>query len=132
MSGRKLLIANVHYAPWSYGGATVVVQAMAERLVNQHGWNVLVLTTFTDPSIANYTMKRYELNGVQVAAVCIPSGLQSPDRFANPRFDRVAEDIISAFAPDVAHIHCVQNMGATFFKILEDRKVPMAVSIHDA
>lgn len=132
MSGRKLLIAHVHYAPWSYGGATVVVQAMAERLASQHGWNVLVLTTFTDPSIASYTMKRYEVNGVQVAAVCLPAGLHSPDRHANPRFDRVAQDIIAAFAPDIAHVHCVQNMGATFMRILADRKVPLAVTIHDA
>ncbi len=132
MTGPRLLLANVHYEPWSYGGGTIVVQAMAQRLARNHGWQVLVVTTFQDPTIAPYTSKRYKMNGIDVVAVCLPPHLNSGERFANPRFDEAFERIVSAFDPNVAHIHCVQNMGATFFRYFEARGIPLAVTIHDA
>ncbi len=133
MSGAKrLLVANVHYAPWSYGGATVVVEAMCERLVRDHGWQVLVLTTFFDPSIASYTLRRYTVNGVDIAAICVPSNLPYRDKYLNRNYDLIAKRVIDAFAPDVAHVHCVQNMGAGCIKHLVDSGVPTAVTVHDA
>ena len=132
MTGRRLLLANVHYEPWSYGGGTIVVQAMAQRLARDHGWQVLVVTTFQDPVVADYSSKRYRVNGIDVVAVCMPPNLTVEERYANPRFDEVFARIVSAFDPHVAHVHCVQNMGATFFRHLDSRGVPFAVTIHDA
>lgn len=132
MTKPRLLLANVHYEPWSYGGGTIVVQAMATRLARDHGWQVLVVTTFQDHTIAAYTSKRYRVNGVDVVAVCLPPDLTYRERFANPRFDEAFERIVTAFDPQVAHVHCVQNMGATFFRHLDSRNIPFAVTVHDA
>lgn len=132
MTRPRLLLANVHYEPWSYGGGTIVVQAMAQRLGRDHGWQVLVVTTFQDPTIAPYTTKRYRMNDIDVVAVCLPPDLTTGERFANPRFDEAFSRIVAAFDPNVAHVHCVQNMGATFFRYFEARGIPFAVTIHDA
>src|SRR5436309_1681392 len=90
MSQPRLLIANVYYAPTSYGGATVVAENMAKLLSGAHGWRVLVITTFYDPAIVPYTAKRYTVEGVDVIAVCVPDMLLSYEgTYHNPQFDEV-------------------------------------------
>ena len=41
---KHLLVLNVHYAPQSFGGATVVAEALNKSLVQDHGWRVTVIT----------------------------------------------------------------------------------------
>ena len=128
----RLMIANVFYAPHSYGGATVVAENMAKLLARDHGWKVLIVSTFYDSTITPYTLKRYAIDGVDVIAVCVPFPVLSfESSYANPDFDAVFNQILTSFAPDVAHIHCVQQMGASFFSQLSDARIPFAVTIHD-
>src|SRR6186997_886475 len=113
----RLLIANVYYAPMSYGGATLVAENMAKLLAASHGWQVLVVTTFYDPAIVPYTAKRYTVEGIDVIAVCVPHMLLNYEgTYHNPQFDEVFREIADSYMPDVAHIHCVQNAGASFLQ----------------
>jgi len=123
----RLLVVNVNFAPASYGGATIVAENMASAIANEQGWQVLVVTSFYDSSIVPYSMKRYAIRGVDVIAVCIPRhGLSFEQGYTNSEFDAVMARVLDSYRPDIAHIHCVQTMGASFMSELAKRKIPMA------
>jgi glycosyltransferase involved in cell wall biosynthesis len=129
----RVLICNVHFAPQSYGGATVVAEAMAQELQFRLGWDVLVVTSFYDSRLVPYTLKRYAIGGIQAVGVCVPHpSLSFEQRYANSDFDKAFQQIFSSFAPDVVHVHCVQGMGASFLQLVKQAGVPCAVTIHDA
>ncbi len=62
----RVLMCNVHFAPMSYGGATVVAENMAKEFAGRLGWNVLIVTSFYDSRVVPYSMKRYAIDGIQV------------------------------------------------------------------
>jgi O-antigen biosynthesis protein len=129
----RVLMANVHFAPVSYGGATVIAENMAREFSWKLGWDVLVVTSFYDSRIVPYTMKRYAIGGIQVIAVCVPQqSLSYQQKYVNPEFDKTFRLILESFAPDVVHVHCVQGMGASFFRDMKRLGIPFAVTIHDA
>lgn len=127
------MIVNVHYAPLSYGGATIVAENMAKALARDHGWQVLVVTSFYDSAVVPYGLKRYAADGIDVIGVCIPRrGLSFIESYANAGFDAALMAIAGSFRPDVVHVHSVQSMGASFLPLLAERGIPVAVTLHDA
>lgn len=129
---RRLLVVNVHYAPHSYGGATVLAENVTRLLAEEHDWQVLVVTAVIQPHAAPYSLIRYRAKGVDVIGVNVPTDRLTPvERYDNPAFNERFEQIIEMFEPDIAHVHCVQNIGATFLASLERANVPIAITIHD-
>lgn len=128
---KRLLIINVYFAPRSFGGATVIAEAMAQILVRDHGWKVLVLTTLAEPQLAPYAVRRYQAKGVTIVGVNIPDDLVYEETYNNPAFARVAEKVIDFFQPSVIHGHSIQNMGCGFFPWIRKTGIPMVVTAHD-
>ena len=129
---KRLLVVNVHYSPNSFGGATVVAENVTRELVAQHGWQALVVTAVNQPGWPRYSLIRYRAKGVDVAAINVPMDeLDYQESYDNPHFDAKFQKIVSAFRPDVAHVHCVQNIGANLIASLKKAAVPTAVTIHD-
>lgn len=130
---KRLMIVNVHYAPQSYGGATVVAENMAKALSRDHGWKVLVVTGFFDSAIAPYGLKRYVVDGIDVIGVNVPKrDLTFAGTYANAGFDAALLAIAASFRPDAVHVHSVQTLGASFIPALKARGMATAVTLHDA
>lgn len=130
---KRLMVVNVHYAPFAYGGATVVAENMAKALSRDHGWKVLAVTSFYDSAVVPYGMKRYAIDGIDVIGICIPKhGLSFAESYANAAFDAAIVAIAESFGPDVVHVHSVQTLGASFIPLLARHDVPVAVTLHDA
>ncbi len=128
----KLLIVNVFFAPQSFGGATVVAENLARELALKQGWQVTIVTTFNNGALAPYTLMRYQTQGLDVIAVNVPDAtLNDEERYTNPKFTAAFANIVSALSPDVAHVHCIQNMGSGIIDALAGQQVPTAVTIHD-
>ena len=130
-SAKRLLVVNLHFAPFSFGGGTIVAEACAQRLQRDHGWEVLVLTVVRDFNLPEYTVRRYAVNGVDVVAVVINS---EPDYFTdylNPKFDEVARNVVRQFQPTVCHAHALQGLGVGWFDSLSQIGCRLAVTLHD-
>jgi glycosyltransferase involved in cell wall biosynthesis len=128
----RILVGNIYFAPSSFGGATVIAENMARQLQQKHGWDVIVVTAIDDPALPPYAIRRYVSDGLDVIGVKVPD--QHPSSTAswdNEAFNHVFGKILDVTQPDIAHIHCIQNMGGTCLAELKDRRIPFAVTVHD-
>ena len=128
---KKLLLVNLHFAPFSFGGGTIVAEACAHRLQVEHGWQVLVLTAIRDYNLPEYTVRRYATNGIDVVAVVINSEPDYATDYGNPRFDRVAASVIGQYQPDVCHVHALQGLGVGWLTSLQKAESALAITLHD-
>ena len=130
---RSLLVVNVHFAPNSFGGATVVAENMAALLAENHGWQVTVITTHQDPAAPPYNLLRYTHGSVDVFSIVVPPdwSLSYEERYDNPRFQQAFADILQRLKLDVAHVHCLQTMGVGVIQELKKRDIPVATTVHD-
>jgi glycosyltransferase involved in cell wall biosynthesis len=128
----RILVCNIYFSPSSFGGATVVAENMAVRLKDDCGWDVVVATSIQDQHMMPYTMRRYSTKGLDVIGVRLPDihplSIQS---WQNREFDTVFGRILDHVAPDVVHVHSIQNMGAGMLMEVKRRGIPLAVTVHD-
>lgn len=130
---QTLLVVNLHFAPYSFGGGTVVAENMALELANRYGWRVIVITTHSNPKAQPYSMTRYAFSGIEVFSIVIPDegALTYQERYDNPGIGKVVERIIERLDIDIAHVHCIQGMGVGIFDALKGRNVPFVTTVHD-
>lgn len=126
----RLLVINVFFDPISFGGATVVAEEMAARLF-QRGIDVSAASIRYGNLPCRSTIRHASRHGFDVYSI----GISRPDTFEQTYRGVVAceaiAEIIDSFKPDVAHVHCIQDIGADVLTVLRDREVPFAVTIHD-
>ena len=126
-----VLIANVHFRPYSYGGATLVAEWMAEALVRR-GHRVSVFATRPGNRSDAYTVARTTpLPGVDVYLVALPPGRPAALADDNPAVASALLPIARRLAPDVAHLHCLQDLGAGLLPGLKALGIPTVLSFHD-
>ena len=132
-SRRTLLVVNLHFAPNSFGGATIVAENMADQLGRHHPWRVIVVTAHQGLGARPYSMLRYTTGKVEVFSIAVPDegALNYTDRYLNSNFALAFESIISRLHIDVAHIHSIQNMGIGIISALYERGIPIATTVHD-
>lgn len=128
----RVLIGNIFFSPRSFGGATVVAENMARELRQRHGWDVVVVTTIDDPSIPLYGIRRYATEGIDVFGVRVPRSLSHTNTvWDNDGFNSVFARILDHTAPDIVHMHCLQDIGGTCLSEVKRRDIPLVVTIHD-
>jgi glycosyltransferase involved in cell wall biosynthesis len=126
-----MMILNVHFAPFSFGGATIVAEELATRMKLYHGWEVLVVTTIIDPSLPAYAVRRFKAKGIDVVAINI-FGVQSYKlNYKNDQIESLLIDLCSLFDPAVCHFHAVQHIGAGLLSFLTTIKCKSMVTLHD-
>lgn len=128
----RVLIGNIYFSPRSFGGATVVAENMARELKQRHGWDVVVVATIDDPSIPHYGIRRYATTGIDVLGVRVPASEAFGNTiWHNDAFNGVFGQILDHIAPDIVHMHCVQDIGGTCLSEVRRRNIPLVVTIHD-
>jgi len=127
----KVLVVNVFFDPYTFGGATIVAENMAEQLHGEHGFAVTALSGRYDrlpcPSIVRYRTKY----GHEAFSVGLPHPETYEQKFKNPSFVPPFIDVLDHVRPDVIHVHCIQNLGAGFFDAIVERGIPFVVTVHD-
>lgn len=127
-----LLIANLHFNPRSFGGATVVAEEVARRMGSVGEWRITLLSASYYGRVASPTIIRTALPGGIDHYTVNFGGFRTPDEeFENPAVTEALRDLIGRLAPDVAHVHCIQNLGVGLFDALEEAGVPSVLSTHD-
>lgn len=127
---KHVLVVNVLFSPISFGGATVVAEQLALQLSLKPNTRVTVLTGTFDGSMAVGELRRYEWNGVNVFAVRMSGNPM--DEYMNPVIAEQFGRFVDAIVPDVVHFHSIQHLGASLCEVCSSRKLPYAITLHDA
>lgn len=131
MNGKHILIANVFFAPFSYGGATVVAEQVARRLKDETGARVSVVSMMTDASVVPYKIVKSETNGIVNYLINVPAHRSYAEIYDNPRVTELIARLMDQIEPDLLHAHCIQDMGAGLFAAAKAREIPIILSVHD-
>lgn len=129
---KHLLVVNLHFAPRSFGGATVVAEELARRVAATDEWRVSVLSFSGFGDIEEPTLIRTRLPGGVDHYTLNIGGIRTPDQdFDDPAMTRAAREVIAKIAPDAAHVHCIQGLGAGVIDALAAEAIPILLSTHD-
>lgn len=130
----RVLVVNIYFAPFSFGGATVVAEEMVGHLSRREDVEIAVFTS-AQPQQADeplpYALLRYEWEGTPVFGIALP-GHGAVTEFDDPQAAARFSDVLRGFAPDVVHFHSVQNLGAGLLRACADAAIPYVVTLHDA
>jgi glycosyltransferase involved in cell wall biosynthesis len=126
----RVLMANVYYAPRSYGGATLVMEELARRLHARPDTEMFVVTTLpvdTEPA----RIVRTDHAGITVFQLPTLSQDVIGD-FDNPLNLTAFGQVLDAVRPDVVHLHSLQWLSASLATACRDRNIPYVITLHDA
>jgi O-antigen biosynthesis protein len=128
----RILVVNIFFAPYSFGGATIVAEEMAHRLNARDGTEVLVFTSCRRPNAAQYTIHRYWDRDLHVFGVAVPCGQDDILAFDDPEMGLAFSDVLRATSPDIVHFHAIQHLGAAAVRACQLASIPYVVTLHDA
>lgn len=131
MNLRHILVANVFFAPFSYGGATVVAEQVATALVKHGGFRVTAVSLCARNDLAPYIVIKSQKNGIVNYLINVPERRSYAEMYNNPEVTARLAELISALEPDLIHAHCIQEIGTGIITAAELSNVPVILSVHD-
>lgn len=131
MSKRHILLANVFFAPYSYGGATVVAEQVAHALIRKGGYQITAVSLCCRHDLAPYTFVKSEQNGITNYLINVPPGRDYVQMYDNPEVTALLNELIGWLKPDLVHAHCIQDIGTGILEAAAAQAVPAILSVHD-
>lgn len=126
-----ILLANVFFAPFSYGGATVVAEEVARSLVRRGAARVSAVSLVARAELPPYSVIRSQVGGIDNYLVNMPPGRSPMAFWDNPEVERITADLIARLQPDLLHAHCLQEIGIGLLRAARDAGLPIILSVHD-
>jgi len=126
----RILTVNVHYAPESFGGATIVAEEVTRQLAAR-GHETYVVTGTTDGSLPIAGLHRYQDAVTPVLAMGRPLPASPSEEYSQPGLADRFDQILDSVRPDVVHFHAMQALGVEMVQRSLAR-VPTVVTLHDA
>jgi len=126
------ILKVVHgFVPEATGGVELRCYYLAREMARHH--DVRVFCRTGDPSREDYEISREERDGFEVARVHYNFGdaREMRDAYVNERIERLFEEEIDAFRPDVVHAHHLTCLSTTLPAAAKRRGVPVVLSLHD-
>lgn len=131
MTLKHILVVNVFFAPYSYGGATIVAEQVAMELQGNHDFRVTAVSAVCRSDIAPYTILKVEKSGVVNYLINLPENRSYAEVYNNPQVDDLIAQLIDTLVPDLLHLHCIQDLGAGIIGVAKGRGLPVVLSVHD-
>jgi glycosyltransferase involved in cell wall biosynthesis len=124
----RVLTVNVHYAPESYGGATIVAEEVVGQL-RLRGHEMYVLTGST--GLAPGQLHRYSAASTPVLAMGRPVPTDADQEYHQPELAQRFRQVLDAVRPDVVHFHAMQGLGVEMVQTAQQAAATV-VTLHDA
>ncbi|WP_250492656.1 class I SAM-dependent methyltransferase [Caballeronia sp. GAWG1-1] len=128
----RVLGVNVYFEPRSFGGATIIAEAMASRINATADMEYFMFTSLPTSQVKAYTLVRYEAHAGGVFGMGLPVEGDPAYGFENPKSVSSFREAVRAVRPDVVHLHSIQGIGASIAEVCQDEKIPYVVTLHDA
>jgi len=124
----RILIVNILYGVSSFGGATVVAEALAEKIQYNSEYEVIVFSAHFDSTQPLGALRRYTWNSVQVISVNLSHISQT---YWDNNLGIIFSEIINDVKPSLVHFHCIQTLGMKLLQACIDINIPYVITIHD-
>ncbi|MCP5037503.1 MAG: glycosyltransferase family 4 protein [Rhodobacteraceae bacterium] len=131
MSAPHIVVINVHFAPYTYGGATIVAEQVAHALRQRHGYRITAISAISRSDLHPYSVIKVEKNGVANYLINLPYGRTYAETYDNPQVTQAVSDLLEMLVPDMVHIHCIQDIGAGVIGAAKRQGLPVVLSTHD-
>lgn len=131
MTKPHILVVNVFYAPFSYGGATIVAEQVAQSLLQSGACSVTAVSTCSRSDLQAYSVACTEKDGIVNYLINLPPDRKFTEIYNNPQVTEILAQLIDAIAPNVIHMHCLQDIGAGGLSVAREANIPVVLSIHD-
>ncbi|AXM98951.1 DUF535 family protein [Pseudomonas plecoglossicida] len=128
---RRVLAANIFFAPRSFGGATVVAEQMARLMVATTTFQQFIFTSLPQADAEPYSLYRYEAHGAAVIGMGLPDQRSAHEEFENPATLPVFDTVLKRVAPDLVHMHSIQGLSALLADSCRRAGLPFVVTLHD-
>ena len=126
-----ILVVNVYFAPYSFGGATVVAEQVAQQLCRVHGCRVTAISAMSRADLAPYAVIKTAKDGVVNYLINLPFQRPYEKTYDNPEVTAVVSRLIQQLSPDLVHLHCLQDIGAGVIAAAKALALPVILSTHD-
>lgn len=127
----KILVVNIYYDPYSFGGATVVAEEMVQRMQEKDNIEITIFTS--RPFHDGYRgLRRYQSHGSMVYSIDIPPLFSQTQQFNNVEMIEPFEMVLKTVKPDIVHFHSIQNFGLHLLYSCQKENIPYLVTLHDA
>lgn len=126
---QRIMVVNVLYGVSSFGGATVVAEALAEKIQQLSTYETIVFSAHFDAAAPIGSLWRYDWNGVHVISVNLGGGVNMTywDEGIGDIFARVLQEV----NPAIVHFHCIQTLGMKLVHACIEASIPYAITVHD-
>ncbi len=128
---RHIVVVNVFFAPYSYGGATIVAEQVALQLQNHFARRITAISAISRADLKPYAVIKVEQNGIENYLVNLPAGRGYAETYTNPRVTEAVARLLDLLQPDLLHVHCIQDIGAGILSMARRRGLPVVLSVHD-
>ena len=130
---KRILFANVFFAPQVIGGATRVLKDNIDYLLDQHCDEFEIAVFTADEQNEHVYESRIDTyRGIPVFRVSTPQELNMDWRGDNVVVGTKFAAVLAAYKPDLVHIHCLQRLSVTVAEACRASGVPYIVTLHDA
>ena len=131
MSVRHILVANIFFAPFSYGGATIVAEEVARALLRHGGYRITAVSLCRREDLPPYMVIKSQSGGIENYLINVPRQRSYGEMYNNPEVTARLAELIQTLTPDLVHVHCIQEMGTGILTAAEAQNVPAILSVHD-
>lgn len=135
MGGRvkplHILVVNVFFAPFSYGGATIVAEQVSQAILRMGKHRVSAVSLCSRGDLPPYVVIKTERHGVVNYLINVPSTRRYGEMYNNPEVTARLSELIHMLGPDLVHAHCIQEIGTGIITAAEAQNVPVILSVHD-
>lgn len=128
----RVLGVNVYFEPRSFGGATIIAEAMAKRINDTQDMEYVTFTSLPANEEQAYTLQRYEARAGGVFGMGLPHEADPAYGFENPKSVKAFREAVRAVRPNVVHLHSIQGIGASIAEVCQEEKIPYVATLHDA
>ena len=131
MNTPHILLANVFFAPFTYGGATIVAHEVALALARQTGWRISAVSVCQRTDMVPYAILKTQTRGIVNYLINLPEHRSYAELYDNPQVTSLLAGLIDQLEPDLVHAHCLQDIGSGVIAAARLRNVPVVLSVHD-
>ena len=126
-----IAVINVFFPPYSYGGATLVASEVARELQRSHDCRITAISGMDQPDMAPYAVMRSQVDGIDSYLINLPRHRSYTERYEGTRVAEITAGLLKRIAPDLVHMHCLQELGAGLIDVVQAQGLPSVLSIHD-